>query len=433
LLAISVSCVWAEDGKQIDLNQALEMALAYSPSLEQAREALVGAEQQEKKAFTSFLPTVKTSYQFLRLDEPVASNYGVLGTLTSKDEETYTWTTTVQQPLFTGFRLLSTYRLAGLGVDLARVQKDLAGLDLVLAVKQGYFQYLSAQKAQEVARQSVTLLEAHLKTSRDFHEVGIIPINDVLKVEVELATAQKRQVEAENAVALAMSSLNILLGRPVNQELNIKDLLSYQPHEIDQKTAINKARDLRPELKAMGLQLEQADQLITQAQADFYPQVTLQGQYIKEGTDWDVGGGGGTEPNSWNVAAGVSWDVWQWGRTYREVSSRRADKRKLKAAERDLHDQVVLQVQQAYLYLRETEKTIVAAKAAVTSAEENYRITNERFKEQLTTNTELLDAQNLLTQARNDYLNALSVYNIAWASLERAMGLGMPKITAANR
>lgn len=416
---------------EIDLDQALKMALEYSPGLEQAQEGLVGAEQQKNKARTYFLPTLNTSYSLVHLDDKVTGSIPGLGSYTAKDQDTWEWATTVQQPLFTGFRLISNYRLAELGVDLARTQIDLAGLDLVLRVKQAYFQYLAAQKGLIVARESTTLLKAHLKTSKDFHEVGIIPINDVLKVEVELATAQKREVEAENRVALTMSSLNTLLGRPVDQDLTIKDLLAYLPHGITQKEATNQARTLRPELKALGLQLQQADQLITQAQADYYPQLVLQGQYIKEGTDWDVDGGGVTDPESWNVVASVSWDIWQWGRTRNEVSSRRADKRKLKAAQRDLEDQVVLQVKQTYLYLRETEKTIVAANAAVTSAQENYRITNERFKEQLTTNTELLDAQTLLTQARNDYLSALSVYNIAWASLERAMGKGMPAGGAA--
>ena len=423
----------AGNGGEIDLARALQMALEYSPGLEQAQEGLVGAEQQKKKARTYFLPSLNTSYSLVHLDEAPTTTIPGLGTLSFQDQDTYAWTTTVQQPLFTGFRLISNYRLAELGVDLARTQIDLAALDLVLRVKQAYFQFLAAQKGLIVARESVTLLGAHLKTSRDFHEVGIIPINDVLKVEVELATAQKREVEAENRVALTMSSLNTLLGLPVDQDLTIKDLLTYQPHDITQGQAMNQAKATRPELKALGLQLQQADHLITQARADYYPQLVLQGQYVKEGTDWDVDGGGATDADSWNVVASLSWDIWQWGRTNNEVSTRRADKRKLKAVQRDLEDQVVLQVKQAYLYLRETEKTIVAANAAVTSAQENYRITNERFKEQLTTNTELLDAQTLLTQARNDYLSALSVYNIAWASLERAMGQGMQAGHAAKR
>ena len=76
--------------------------------------------------------------------------------------------------------------------------------------------------------------------------------------------------------------------------------------------------------------------------------------------------------------------------------------------------------------MREAEKSIATAKAAITQAEENYRITQDRFKEQLTTNTEVLDARVLLTRAQDNYYSALRTFNVAQAKLQRAMGRGLP-------
>ena len=71
--------------------------------------------------------------------------------------------------------------------------------------------------------------------------------------------------------------------------------------------------------------------------------------------------------------------------------------------------------------------SLSALRASIRSATENFRITEERFREQLTTNTEVLDAQTLLSQARNNYNTALTQYNVAEARLRRAMGGGLPE------
>ena len=64
------------------------------------------------------------------------------------------------------------------------------------------------------------------------------------------------------------------------------------------------------------------------------------------------------------------------------------------------------------------------AETAVVQAEENYRMNEERYKQQVATSTDVLDAQTLLTQAQANHFNALSDYDIAWARPERAMGIG---------
>jgi len=89
----------------------------------------------------------------------------------------------------------------------------------------------------------------------------------------------------------------------------------------------------------------------------------------------------------------------------------------------ELKDNIRLEVKDAYLLLREAEKNIQVTRTAIAQAEENFRINEERYKQQVATSTDVLDAQTLLTRARSNYFNALSDYNISWAKLERAMGI----------
>lgn len=410
----------------LSMDQALHMALEYSPTLAAARHQLSGAKAAKKQAITGYLPTLSATYSYVRLNEAQTMTIPTLGTFTLADENTYSLAAAFEQPIFTGFKITAQYTMAKLGVGVAELQVELARLDVALAVKTSYFQYLATQKALVTAKQSVELLKAQLKTTQDFHDVGIVPVNDVLKVKVELASAEQRATAAANAVALTRSRFNTLLGRSVNAPLEVQDILQHRRVNISLGDAISQAKAGRPELKAMRLRLKQADWAVTDAASDYYPQIAVQGAYTWAGTSWDLGGGGATEPRSWQIVAAAKWNFWEWGRTYQGVSKARADKRALKAQLRELDDQVVLQVKEAYLRLRDADQTIATARAAVVAAKENYRITQERYKEQLTTNTELLDAQTLLTRAQNDLTSALTSFNVAMASLLRAMGKGLP-------
>ena len=411
---------------QLTLDQAIAKALAYSPNLAAAKEDLLVADLQRQESQTYFLPSLGTSYIY-QADQNAKISRTALGPVATSAENTFAWSTTLTQPLFTGFRLTSNYRLADLGVDVAEMQVRLAVLDVVLSVKETFFDYLRAQKAEDVAKQAVLQLTSHLQTAQDFHEVGIIPINDVLKVEVELANAQQQEVSANNATSVAQSRLNTLLGLPVDNNLEVEDILSFHEVPISYDQARAAARDQRPELKALDLRLLQSDQSILQAQSYYYPQLNLQGSYNFMSDSPEMGDSNVYDASGWQVVTRLDWTFWEWGRTTHQVGQRRAQKRRLENTRRDTQDQVDLQIKQYYLALHDAQKNITTAKASIRSAQENYRITQERFKEQLTTNTEVLDAQTLLTQAQNNYFNSLTVYNIAEARLRRSMGGGLPR------
>ncbi len=425
-LALAPPARAAETGPAMGLNQAIQKALAYSPNLQAAKEDLDSARFARSESQTGFLPSLNTNYKYTGLQH-VNHTRTPLGVISSGATDTYQWTNSVSQPLFTGFNLISTFRLADLGVDVAQAQVRLTMLDLVLSVKEAYFDFLRAQKAEDVSHQAVVQLGSHLQTAKDFYDVGIIPINDVLKVEVELANAQQEEVRAQNATSVARAKLNSLLGLPVDNHLEVQDILNFHNVDIDYDQSRRIARLERPELAALDLKLLQADQSITQAQSRFYPQVNLVASYIFTSDRPELGQNDVYDPTQGQLMTQVDWTLWEWGRTRYQVSQRRAQKRRLESTRRDLQDQVDLQVKQNYLALVDSQKNIVTAEASIRSATENFRITEERFREQLTTNTEVLDAQTLLTQARNNYFTALTSYNVAEARLRRAMGGGVPE------
>lgn len=116
--------------------------------------------------------------------------------------------------------------------------------------------------------------------------------------------------------------------------------------------------------------------------------------------------------------------MWNWGKTGDEVQKRRTELARAHNTFVQIKDGIGLEVKKNYLAMKEAEKNIPVAQKAIEQAEENYRMSEARYTVQVGTSTEVIDAATLLTSARKNYYDALYRYNLAWAALERAMGLG---------
>ena len=149
----------------------------------------------------------------------------------------------------------------------------------------------------------------------------------------------------------------------------------------------------------------------------------MTGTWTKRGTDWDVDGGEGiSDKDFWDIRATATWDFWQWGRTRYGVREKLSRLSQAKLKKQQVLDSIHLEVKQAYLRTQETQKNITTVEKAIEQAKENLRITEERYKEQVSTTTDVLVAQTLLTETMTNYYNALYDFKIAKSVLYRAIG-----------
>lgn len=381
-----------------------------------------------KQAKTDFYPKLSTSYAYTRLSEQKTTDPIPLGggstfprsVLNSKDN--YQWKMSLTQPLFTGFALTSVYELAKLGVDQSRTDLRLAELDLALQVKEAYFNILIADKGVEVAGKEVESLTSNVKVTQSFYKVGMIPINDLLKTEVELANAKQNLVKAQNAAKLRRSSFNTLLARPVNRPVEVEDILAYSQEVGDFETYYKRALRNRPEIKLIDIALLQADQQIRLARSKYYPEAALNYDYIKEGDDPGVSGSDFHDASQWQAMAVLSWTFWEWGKTGSAVREKESLKRQILHDKFSLQDNIALEIKRDLLDLDVAIKNIPTTEKAVEQGEENLRVSEERYTAQVTTIQEVLDAQSLLTRARVNYYRALYDQHIAKAKLVRGLG-----------
>jgi len=416
-----------EDAGGFTLQESIRQALEGNWNVKVRKEAIREAEAVKEQARTDFFPKFSTTYSYTRLDDDQTTDPVDLGLFTLPGNtlalrDNYQWKATVSQTLFTGFALVSAYELGKLGIDEAELNLELEKLDIVLLVKEAYFLVLEADRGVEVAEKAVESLRSHVKVARSFHRVGMIPVNDVLKAEVELSNAEHDLIKAENVAKIRRARFNTALARSIDEPVVLQDILEFLPETGAYADYVGLALKNRPEIKAVEVTLEQTDQRERIARSDYYPDVSLKYDYIKDGDDPSVEGSPVHDANHWQVMAMLSWTFFEWGKTNHAVREVKSSRMQLIQTRRALEDQIRLEIKQAYLDLFEAEKNIPTTTKAVEQAEENLRVSQERYKAQVTTSTEVLDAQTLLTQARTNYYRALYSHHLARARLERAIG-----------
>jgi outer membrane protein TolC len=427
LVLVTGGTVWAQASQEpLTLEQSIEIALERNLSLHSAKEGVVGSRYRQKQAMTSFLPQWTGEYGYSRNDPAVVvgSVQAALPTqrLTSKD--LFNFNSVINQPIFAGGSIRSNYRIEKYGVDISKGDVETVRRDIVLQVRVGYFNILTAEKFVDVAKQALKQFEAQLEVSKAFFEVGIIPKNDLLQAEVRLANARQALVKAENDLALAKSQFNIFLRRDINEPLSVVDILEYKPSVLRLDDSLDEALRHRPELKNAELRVEQAKESVKIARSGYLPTIGLSGYYGRFSDEFSLYGD--LSSDRWTVEALATFNLFDWGKTAYKVGESKVKVTQAEDSKLQVIDGIILEVKQDYLNMITAEKNVDVAEKSIEQAEENLRMNEERYKYQVATATDVLDAVTLLAQARVNYYSALSDFNVAKARLDRAMGKMYP-------
>ena len=412
--------------QRFTLYQTIEAALKANLEFQRSQEDVKAAEAIKKGRMTEFLPTLNAKYRYINRDDEttqaLGTGAGTVDVVVNPDEE-YNFVTSFSQPIFTGFALINQYEIASLGLDVAEFSEKLTSQNVILDAKNAYYSILKAQKLVDVAEDTVRQITSQKEVAENMHQVGMSPLNDLLQSQVRLANAKQELITAQNNLENAKAQFNTLLRRPVNDTVAIAEIIDYTAFDKDIEYCLAEAKGNRLEIEVAALDVEIAERDYKLSQRNYFPSVNLTGTYTRRGTDWDVDGGEGIGDDTfWDIQALANWDFWQWGRTRYGVKERLTRLSQAKLREEELIDNIKLEVKQAYLKTVESERNIVTIEKAIEQAKENLRITEERYKEQVSTTTDVLAAQTLFTQTMTNYYTALYNFKIAKAVLYRAMG-----------
>ncbi len=410
----------------LTLEEGIKIALEKNLALHSAKAGVVGSQYRKKQAMTNFLPQWVGEYSYSFNDPAVVVGLVQAALPGSRftSHNLFNFNSVINQPIFAGGSLLSNYRIEKYGVEISKGDVETVKRDIVLQVRVGYFNILTAEKLVDVAKQAVKQFEAQLEVSKAFFEVGIIPKNDLLQAEVRLANARQALVNAENNLALTKAQFNILLRRDINEPLSVVDILEYKPSALRLEDSLDEALRNRPELKNAKLRVEQAKESVKIARSGLLPTVNLSGYYGRFSDEFSLYGD--IYSQRWTLEALASFNLFDWGKTAYKVGESKVKVTQAEDSKMQVVDGIILEVKQDYLNMITAEKNVNVAEKSIEQAEENLRMNEERYKYQVATATDVLDAVVLLAQARVNYYGALSDFNVARARLDRAMGKMFP-------
>jgi outer membrane protein TolC len=411
-------------GDALSLVDTVELALKANLGIKRSQEEINAAEAVRHSSMTRFLPTLGTSYNYIHRNQERTSPSLISGQdIVTSPADQYTFTTTFTQPIFTGFGLINEYKLTELGLDRAEVSSKLNRQDVILDAKNAYFSVLKTQKLMEVAQQTVASIASQKEVAENFYKVGLSPLNDLLQSQVQLANAKQQLTTAQNNLEIARTRLNTVLRRPVNTPVLLIEEVDYATFQESLDDCLAQSQKNRLEIQVADLDIGIAEKQVKLTEKDYFPTVNLTGNYARTGDDWEAHGGEGISDSAgWNVQATATWEFWQWGRTGYGRKEKLARLAQSKYRKTEITDTISLEVKTAYLRTNEAEQNIITIEKAVEQAKENLRITEEQYKEQVATQTDVLVAQTLLTQTMTNYYNALYDFKIAKAVLMRAIG-----------
>lgn len=397
----------------LSLEECIEIVVANNPDLAMARADLGNREALLNSAKKDLYPTLSAQYSYLHQPDEVYTL-----------PDFFTYGVTAEQPLYKGKSLITSVKQAELSRESSQLAIEQLTNTLVFEVYGRYYELLRALKLEDEARQSVLRLQSHSKDAKAFYEAGLIPKNDMLQSEVELAQGEQDLVDAENASAMAKSRLNVLMERPVGALLNVEDHSDYVIQDINWDEVVAKARENRAEIAQSDKAVQLAENDIILKKAPYLPSVTLSASYDRVGDELGAAPAGQGFPGEVkSIKAVATWQLWTWLKERDEVYAAEKNLQKAKKAVDRTVNEVTLDARNSYLRLEQAAKRIKVSEKAIEHARENYRINQAQYQAQLATSTDVLDAQTLLNEAMTNYYDALYGYQLALAAIDKSKGL----------
>ncbi|MBM4171497.1 MAG: TolC family protein [Ignavibacteria bacterium] len=426
IFIVNKNSVIAQEKLSITVEQAVEIGLKNSKTLHSSLMKVKSAEARVKEVSASKLPSLRLSAAYRRLSEVdpfiVETPFGKFN-ISPAIFDNYSVQLSLLQPLFTGFRLSSGIEIAELSAESSSEEFNKDKNELVFNVKNSYWGLYKAIEFKKVMDETVEQIKAHVEDAKNLYKVGMLTQNDILKFEVQLSNAQFQQVDTENSVKLAMVALNNVLGIPLSTQIEINS----KPNLVRAEYAalhnlVSEAVQKRSEVRAADSRVKMGEANITMVKSSWYPQISVYGNYYYSKPNQRILPSRNQFDGTWDAGISLNLNVWDWLTTSHQTEQAEAQLYQAEDALKIIKDGITMEVTQNYFSFQQSSRKIEIAELAVKQANENMRVTNEKFKSGLVQSSDLIDAETVLISARTNFNNSIIDYELAKAKLDKSIG-----------
>ena len=312
---------------------------------------------------------------------------------------------------------LQNTRAASAGVRAAGFDYNSSRETVTLAVAASYLLVLSAESQVDAITAELRTAEALQRLAIDRENAGLSPNIDTLRARVELQVRRQQLIEANNNLAKQRITLLRVVGLPVRQQVRLATRIPYRPlPPVDESSLLTRALGSRPDYLAAEQQVKAAELRLKAAQAERIPSLGLNGDYGALGTR------PGNAISTWNVNAELKVPIFQGGKIESDIRLAQADLRRRTAERDNLRGRIEQDITDALLDVAAAAEQLEVARTTLDYARLALTQSQDRFSAGVTNNIEVIQAQEALSTADQQYIASLYSHNIAKVLLARATG-----------
>jgi len=414
---------------ELDLGRVVALALERNPALKAVEEQIDEVAGGVEEARADALPQLTATGSWSRSRNPAFLNNPDFedivrqfpgGSFRPSEQELWSGAVELSQPLFTFGKLHAAIELARLAGSVVDAQVEAARLETALAAAEAYYGLLAAQQAVAVVEAQQRARQSALDVVEARYEIGEATRLELLRSRSALAELAPELATRRGAVDVAAVRLRGALGLPTGTQLvatpSERDL--HRPLALD--PLLDLALSSRPELADLRTQRQTLEKRQQITRSEGLPQVDFNGRYgrqVRLTKNF-------TDPlfADWSVAVGVRWELFDGGRRKGQIAQLESQDQQLAWKLRDLEDQIDLDIETALSSYRAALERLQAAQAAAEAAREAARVAEETYREGVTLQADLLDAQQQEISAEIERIDAVFQARTEAARLARAVG-----------
>lgn len=422
-LFMGVAAINAQEKKQLTLDEAVQLGIQNSKNLKIDAAKIEEATADLLEAKNRQLPELKVSGSYMYLpikptiDLKISTGSG--GGSAGPDVHQVAYgSVNLSLPIYSGGRIKYGIQSAKYLVEASKLSTENDKIAIAYNVAQAYNNLFKANQSIKVLEENLTASQKRDETFLKLENNGVIARNDRLKANLQTSNIELQLLEAKNNYNIANINMDLLLGIPETTEIEVDQNYIDEGSEVKAVAYyVNEARENRKDLQALAQQRKAAELGSKSAKAENLPSIAFTGGYVAADVPKVL-----TLYNAVNFGVGISYNlsnIWKENSSLRQSQAR---EKQLAATDELLNDNIKLDVNREYQNTDYSKKRIAVYEKAAEQANENYRITKNKYDNGLATMTELLDADAAQISSNVGVINAKADAALAYRKLLQTTG-----------
>lgn len=400
--------VWGKANAQevMTLEKCRELALENNKSVAIAERGKEKAGYTQKAYRANYFPKISADGNYLytqsEMNKKISESYLPEMDLSLKLSGTWMAGLKAEQPVYTGGKITSGYNMAKIGNEIAGLNKELTRSEIIVKTDEAYWTYVQTDELLKSALSYHKVVAELLRNVQNAQEVGLKHTNDVLKVQVRVNEVELQILQAKNGVNLSRKNLCHIMGLPLDAVVALPGTFEEAPPVHIRSNA---DYSNRPEFAILEQQVRLKEQEIKLTRSDFLPQIGIMANYgyingvkLNEDKLFDRA--------SFSVIASVSIPLFQWGEGRNKIRAAKAERDIMQLQRDDIGEQMELELARASDKCEESALEVGLTTNSLRQAEENMRVSADKYAEGMETLADYLESQTVWQRALQEHINA---------------------------